>query len=109
MGRNTSLTRRRSVRTAVSSSSRPSSVTVAKNARKILAKRLRMAADGGDRPCIEVADAADTFDSLAAVLMGPDLLPQVVHVRVDASIERRQFAPEHFTGQQLAAHDASCR
>src|SRR5438132_1439838 len=58
---------------------------------------------------VEISDAADAFDSLGSVFKQSNLLAQIAHMRIDAAIERREFAAEYIARQLLAANNLAGR
>src|SRR6267378_6730945 len=61
------------------------------------------------RLSVEISDAADAFDSLGSVFKQSNLLAQIAHMRIDAAIERREFAAEYIARQLLAANNLAGR
>ena len=56
---------------------------------------------------VDVTNAADGLDSLNAMHLVAKFFSQVTNVRVDAAIERRQFAMQHIFDQLFAGQDTA--
>src|SRR6185369_10992134 len=57
---------------------------------------------------VDVANTANGLDSFETVQLMAELLAQVTHVHIDAAVERRKFASQHFLDEVFALNDLAC-
>src|SRR6185436_1697015 len=80
----------------------PNHNRILRNSLRIYPKRLLRLVTG-----VDVTNAADGLDSLNAMHLVAKFFSQVTNVRVDAAIERRQFAMQHVLDQLFAGQDTA--
>src|SRR6185369_2429763 len=56
------------------------------------------------RSAVDITDATNGLDSLETVQLVTQLLAQIADVHIDAAIERRQLAAQHFFHQIFPLH-----